>query len=384
MHETLLGIQKLLLKLWFSPKFSKEKFNFSSLSSVLDARLKNISPTLDIKRLPRSVTEHLKYWKANELRSFLLFYGIPSLYGILPDEYLQHYSLLVHAIFLLLQESVSEEQLQQASQCLQTFCKYFETLYGQRFYTLNVHNLLHLVDCVRDLGPLYIFSCFSFEDKNGFLLKLINGTQFIASQIITAVSITQKIPEIREKCIASGTEEEQLFRKLYFPPKVQVKHEIFPGLGVLGSSYKRLLTDFELNAFEEYLGYASVVNVLTFYNHIELWRSFHIYGLDYKRMTRRNAAAVKYKSRESFSFGLVKSFFQYEDHFKQYTNAAFVYPLEITALTDLHIHVVTSLDKQKLVVIDIVDIVSNCMFLSFEDTKDRAYICEFANRMEND
>ena len=196
--------------------------------------------------------------------SFLLFYGVPCLYGILPPEHLEHYSLLAHAIFLLLQESISEDNLNQAERCLQTCCKYFQTLYGQRFYTLNVHNLLHLVDCVRDLGPLYVFSCFSFEDKNGFLLKLIHGSQYIASQIVTAVSITQKIPELRDNYIEVGSGQEELFKKLYFPPKPQVRFEIFPGLGVLGAPFSRNLTNAEMTAFEQYLGYASIVDSLTF------------------------------------------------------------------------------------------------------------------------
>ena len=67
MHGTLLGIQKLLLKLWFSPTYSKERHNCSHLSGVIDERLKTIFPTLDIKRLPRSVSEHLKYWKDLEI-----------------------------------------------------------------------------------------------------------------------------------------------------------------------------------------------------------------------------------------------------------------------------------------------------------------------------
>ena len=193
------------------------------------------------------------------MRSFFLFYGVPCLYGILPSEYLEHYSLLVHAIYLLLQESISETDLDQAERCLQTFSKYFDRLYSQRFCTLNVHNLLHLVDCVRNLDPLYCFSCFSFEDKNGYLLKLIQGTQFIASQIVSAVSITQKIPEIKNKCVKYGTEEYLLFKKLYYPPKAEIHPHIFPGLGVLGTFFKREMTEMELTAFENYLGYASLV-----------------------------------------------------------------------------------------------------------------------------
>ena len=120
------------------------------------------------------------------------------LYGLLPDNYFSHYTLFINAIFILLQESISEADLQEADRLLDCFCKSFSNLYQPLFYTLNVHQLLHLVDDVRDLGPLYTHSCFAFEDKNGFLLKLIHGTQFIDSQIISAVSITQKLPELHE------------------------------------------------------------------------------------------------------------------------------------------------------------------------------------------
>lgn len=90
--------------------------------SIVDKRLKNISPTLAIKRLPRSISEFLKYWKASELHSFLLYYGLPLLYGLLQDEYFEHYFYYVRAIYLLLLESISEEQLTVAEQLLLQFC----------------------------------------------------------------------------------------------------------------------------------------------------------------------------------------------------------------------------------------------------------------------
>mgnify|MGYP000609824795 FL=1 len=49
MHGVLLGVQKLLLNLWFKNTHSKEEF---SLYHVV-----NVSPTLDITRLPRSTLE---------------------------------------------------------------------------------------------------------------------------------------------------------------------------------------------------------------------------------------------------------------------------------------------------------------------------------------
>lgn len=73
MHGVLLGVQKLLLNLWFNSKFSKSRFSINSKLKDVDARLSQISPTREIKRLPRSIGDHLKYWKASELRSFLLY-----------------------------------------------------------------------------------------------------------------------------------------------------------------------------------------------------------------------------------------------------------------------------------------------------------------------
>ena len=127
MHGVLLGVQKLLLTLWFSPTFSKEHFSIFSKVVNVDERLFQILPTFEVMRLPRSNLEHLKYWKAIELSSFLLFYGLPTLYGLLPDNYFSHYTLFVNAIFLLLQESISEEDLQEADKLLDGFCKSFSS-----------------------------------------------------------------------------------------------------------------------------------------------------------------------------------------------------------------------------------------------------------------
>ena len=41
----------------------------------------------------------------------------------------------------------------------------------------NVHGLLHLPQCVRNLGPLRYHSCFQFENANGELLKAFHGLE---------------------------------------------------------------------------------------------------------------------------------------------------------------------------------------------------------------
>ena len=384
MHGVLLGVQKLLLNLWFNNSYSKKGFSLYNMVSVVDERLKNISPTLDIKRLPRSISEHLKYWKANELRSFLLYYGLPVLYGLLPDEYFEHYFYFVRAIYLLLLESISEEQLKVAEQLLQQFCFKFSQLYELRYQTLNIHQLLHLVDNVRDLGPLYTHSCFSFEDKNGFVLKLIHGTQFIDSQIITAVSFTQKLPELREQCITPGSEEEGLYYELLHPNKPKRKLEILPSVHTLGSFYRKRLDDNEFLALERYFGHAPVTAEVNAFNRIEMNETL-IYGLDYKRMFRRNCSTIQYRFNNVSHFAQVKCFFQLSLG-TDIQNVALIYPLECCSPynpASTHITAVTRINSLR--VINIKDICRNCIYITIAgNDKEHNYVCEFANKIETD
>ena len=104
------------------------------------------------------------------------------------------------------------------------------------------------MDDVRDLGPHYTHSCFAFEDKNGFLLKLIHGTQFIDSQIISAVSITQKLPKLCEKCIPKGSEIDLIYKDLNRTRKSKFRTEILSNIYALSATYQVCLEIAEMNA----------------------------------------------------------------------------------------------------------------------------------------
>ena len=59
---------------------------------------------------------------------------------------------------------------------------------------INVHLLLHLPDTVRELGPLWVYSCFHFEGQNGILKNLIHGTQKIDMQLLSSYSYLRNLP----------------------------------------------------------------------------------------------------------------------------------------------------------------------------------------------
>ena len=142
----------------------------------IDKYLKNVKPPYLIHRLPRRIENHYGHWKAPELRAWLLFYSLPILKAYLPRTYLEHYSCLEESIYLLLGDAISTADLDRAESLLTVFIKHFGTCYGKETVGMNVHNLGHLVDGVRQWGPLWAYSCFGFKSFNGEILKSVHRT----------------------------------------------------------------------------------------------------------------------------------------------------------------------------------------------------------------
>ena len=247
---------KLLLNLWFG-KSHTYHFSISNKVKEVDVRLLSINPPNNISRCPRSIEFHRKYFKASELRSFLLYFGPAVLFGILPKLYYEHFLLLNEAIFILLRDSISTEELEHSERLLIHFCIMFAPLYGDRYQTSNIHSLLHLADNVRELGPLWTHSCFHFEDKNGFLLKLVHGTQHIQFQLISAVAISKRLPELENDFLQAGTNEYAFYKKLAKVEKgtkneTQLSNDCF---AVGGVTYRQLAST-EYDAIAKVFGSA--------------------------------------------------------------------------------------------------------------------------------
>lgn len=136
----------------------------------LNKRILNIKPTSEVSRKPHSIFERADY-KANELRSFLLYYLRFSLPDFLRKKYIDHFQLLSSACYLLLKESISKEEVDLAEKRLIQFSNDFERLYSPSNVTLNIHLLKHIGTAVRNLGPLWAQSAFGMEANNGIINK---------------------------------------------------------------------------------------------------------------------------------------------------------------------------------------------------------------------
>lgn len=116
MHRLVLGVVKMLVSLWFDSSHHKEAFNISKQIDKVDERIAQIAPPHCLSKMTRCIGSHLKFWKASEYRSFLLFYSIPCLIRILLDEYFHTKNLLLNEVsFILLSQSISSTCLRKAS-----------------------------------------------------------------------------------------------------------------------------------------------------------------------------------------------------------------------------------------------------------------------------
>jgi len=192
MHCICLGVLRQVAKLWFQTKNHDEPFYIGGSMSKVDEYLFSIKPPCSISRTPRSLSV-MKYWKAHEWLVWLLFYSLPVLKGILPHTY-AHWGILVDCIAILLHARVTFEELKSCETGLICFVQDFLPLYGKQHLSFNVHQTLHLVESVRNWGPLWTHSAFLFESYNAVLLKMIRGTQGVPARIVHTFSLTRGIP----------------------------------------------------------------------------------------------------------------------------------------------------------------------------------------------
>ena len=176
-----------------------QPFYLGRKADKVDERLTRISPPSEITRAPGSVKER-NFWKASEWRAFML-YGLVVLKGLLSIVYLQHFFLLVHGVYTLPGDKISNEMLSSAEVCLERFVTNMENLDGLKSCTFNMHQLIHLANGVKHCRPLWATSAFTFEANNHMLLKMFGGTQYVPQQICDTFILSQKILAIGRDCI---------------------------------------------------------------------------------------------------------------------------------------------------------------------------------------
>ena len=312
MHTVLLGITKQLMTYWFDRKFKGSPFFCGDHLKECDARRANIQPPNSVGRIPRSLTE-ICHYKASEFRTWLLYYSLPVMIGILPDIYYDHFMLLVCAVFLCLKKSISPEDLEQARKLLEHFCLRVSCLYGKRFETFNVHQLLHLTGCVHNNGPLWATSCLFFEDLNGDLRSLFHGSQNVESQIIRATSILQHLPRLHDELPKSEAKDfckslVTMKEKGFITETISEERKLY-AIGALKSYLVE--SDDEIEQLELVFGDVLVNSNYEVFYRLKQGKDI-INSVGYSRETKRNTTAVIFEGPNADNaYGSVQYFVKY-------------------------------------------------------------------------
>ncbi|XP_050072641.1 uncharacterized protein LOC126560728 [Anopheles maculipalpis] len=145
---------------------------------------------VEINRAMRPL-KYLKFWKGSEFRTFLNHISIPLMKGRIHDDAYHHFKLLYVAVTFLSNKHF-ERHWDYAAALLQKFVTEFSLHYHKSFLTSNIHNILHIANDVREIGPLPTISSYSFENRLQFIKSLLRTGHRTLAQVVS------RLIELRE------------------------------------------------------------------------------------------------------------------------------------------------------------------------------------------
>ena len=303
MHCAYINLTKSLLVFWFDQKHNGRDFSLFAHKNLVNQRLSHITPPSFVQRLTRTLDE-VKYWKAHEMKVFLFYYSLAVIHDIIPELYFEHHKLLVLGLYLLNQRSISENMIVLASQLLNEYVSQFEVLYGLEHMTCNLHQLLHLSDVVLDLGPLWVSSCFPFEDLNGKLKKLVKGTRYAELQVCSGVSMLMKLSELKVNIPEQG-QVSKFCVKMFESNRGRKETNIGHRLAIIGKVTKKI----EIPEFVQDALNRSHAEGKNFYEFHRLLKYSLVYTCkQYARVVKTRSYCVKYLHNGTEGVGFIDRF----------------------------------------------------------------------------
>ena len=185
MHLVLLGIVKRMLNFLIKgPPICRIS---SKQVRAISEKLINLNGCMpsEFNRQPRGLND-LPYWKATELRQFLLYHCPIVLKSIVSKNIYEHFMSLHFAMSILLNNKLImvESMLDYAENVIVWFVSSSSVVFGEIFPTYNVHSLLHAVNDVRNFNTsLNNLSAFKFENHMQKLKRSVKNSNNPVVQI---------------------------------------------------------------------------------------------------------------------------------------------------------------------------------------------------------
>ncbi|XP_057324009.1 uncharacterized protein LOC130666770 [Microplitis mediator] len=183
MHAVFLGVAKLHTTILLKATGAVYYIGKINTMEIIDKVLLSIRPPSRRSRKPRKL-KFYSQWKASEWRNWL-DYAPVCLMSVLEEKYVNHLALLSEAVHYLNNDSITSTDLDRADTLLKEYVKLFEKYFGLSKMTSNIHSLTHLVNCVRNWGPIWAHNAFIFESWNKKIIDSLTSPNGRLDQIAT-------------------------------------------------------------------------------------------------------------------------------------------------------------------------------------------------------
>uniref|UniRef100_A0A1B0CBC6 Putative transposase domain-containing protein n=1 Tax=Lutzomyia longipalpis TaxID=7200 RepID=A0A1B0CBC6_LUTLO len=178
LHLLHLGVMKRLVLGWMEGKFNYHSKWPAAITKKVSRRLVKLNYYRP-KELHRNIRDlnEISRWKATEWRTFLMYTGVVILKDILKEDVFYNFLLLFCSITIC-ESRHYHHLLPVAEAMLQEFVKTYIQLYGRDQIVMNIHSIIHVVDDVRNHGPLLSMSTYPFENELQSIKKKVrNGNR---------------------------------------------------------------------------------------------------------------------------------------------------------------------------------------------------------------
>ncbi|KAE8741323.1 hypothetical protein FOCC_FOCC013144 [Frankliniella occidentalis] len=189
---------------------------------------------------------------------------------------------------LLLQEVISEDQIEMARLLLSEFVEEAQNLYGKQVMTYNVHGLLHMSLMVKRWGGLWANSTFLFESFNAVIVRNLHGT----------IHISEEFANVFERHVANATLKNLLLID---------DEEGRSAPTVKGKVFNSDLSEQELDLLHQH--FPTAQQRVPLYNRVQMGNTIFT-SLSYLAEKATNNKIVCFKWNERTLFGVLKYFYK--------------------------------------------------------------------------
>lgn len=220
------GITKKLLTGFMTGKLGNIDAKWCSQQiDIVSKYLLSIKAPYEIRgqRVIRDLSSVAK-WKGIEFHNFALYVGIIVLNGNLPDYLYKHFLLYFCAYTIISSKRHLFSLSVVAEMCLKLFVERFKEIYGSHHFTMNLHNLLHVMEDVKRFGVINTFSTYPFEAYLFEIKRWLRSGNLPLSQIANRLMESELVKKILYPQFIGAPSPDKVDDLNYF---ISVKYELY-------------------------------------------------------------------------------------------------------------------------------------------------------------